>query len=1030
MIVFLFFLALVPSLLSSQPKEITFKHLSVEEGLSNPTVTAIVQDKFGFMWIGTEDGLNKYDGYSFTVFKHNVHDTTSVISSWISSLCVDKVGDVWVGTKEGVDKYDQIYGRFVHYNFFSPGSNNYEGNFAVSIAADDRNNIWIASIYHGLIFYDCAAGKAVHFEHRDNDQNSIASDSLLGLMIDSENRVWINYLRNGFSMYDPERKSFTTYGRDMSDVHNSMGSEVNSICEDASRQMWMSFFGGGIGRFDEKSRHVVCYINNPQNINSLSDQATLRIFPDSRGNIWVGTFSHGLDRFDPGRNRFFHYEHDPNIAQSLSGERIYAIYEDRSGALWVGTFKGGLSVYDPVRSKFLHFHHVPNDSNSLSEHPVLSICEDRKGEIWIGTEQGGLDRYDPGREKFIHYVHNSRDPASLTNNSISAICEDQKAQLWIGTFGGGLDRYDAQRNAFVHYRHDPQNVGSIGSNNIKALFLDTDGELWIGSDEKFLNRYDSVNNTFVRYQLFDTAFSTIEAKEVQGITQGQDGKIWVATFGNGLFSVNKKTGGVKHYVPDPRNLHSLSNAALYCVTTDGGGNLWVGTFGSGFSQYDQEKKNFQHFTEAEGLPSNYVKGILADDQGNLWLSTMKGLSRFNPQTRTFRNYDVTDGVQANEFRSGSFHKGRSGKFYFGGINGLNVFYPDSVKDNPFPPQVVITGFKVFDKLEVLKQPPSSINHIELTYKQDYFAFDFVALNYTVPEKNRYAYMLVGFDKDWIMCGTRRYASYTHLDGGSYVFRVKGCNNDGVWSERDASIILVIAPPYWNTWWFRGLAVVMIAGIPFFIYRYRFNKLLELERTRNRIARDLHDEVSATLSGINYFTEAIWQDMKHWQNPRSQKYLSLIRESANAVQDSIADIIWSVNPEHDHWDQLFAKFRRFASDMLESKSIQYTIEIPNDLTIKPLTMEMRRNFWLIFKEVVTNTLKHSDCRHVNIQISVTDKNRLCLTIWDDGKGFDPAVPTERNGLNNIRARTELLHGTIDLKTSPSEGTRWKILFNVE
>jgi ligand-binding sensor domain-containing protein/two-component sensor histidine kinase len=1014
----------------SQPTEIHFGRFSIDQGLSNATVTAIVQDKFGFMWIGTEDGLNRYDGYSFIVYKHNTNDTSSIRSSWISSLSVDPTGDIWVGTKDGVDRYDQNHNRFVHYGFFLSDANSFEDYSVSSIVIDHDSNVWFANAYHGLIFFNHINGAVTYFKHNERDQNSIASDSVLGLMIDRENNVWINYLRRGFSVYQPELQHFTTYGRDQNDLDSNGRFEVTSICQDVRGEIWMSFFGGGIGRFDKKAGSILHFLHNPRQANSLSDPVTLHLLSDSHGNIWVGTFSRGLDRFDPGQNVFFHYSYDANNDQSLGGDRVYAIFEDRAGALWIGTFKGGLSVYDPVRLKFTHVHHKPNDANSLSENTVVSICEDTQGEIWIGTDQGGLDRYDQVHDTFTHFVHDSRDVGSLANNSVSAICEDRNGQLWIGMFSGGMDRFDPKRNTFVHYRHDPRNPRGIGSDNIKALCLDADGELWISFDEKFVNRYDAATNTFVPYQLFDSTLAQVAVRETQGMTQGNDGNIWVATFGNGLFRVNKNAGTVKHYNHDSHNPRSLSNSALYCVTTDDKGNLWVGSFGSGLSRFDQEADSFQHYTEADGLPSNFVKGILPDEHGNLWLSTMRGLSRFSPGTKTFRNFDLTDGVQATEFRTGSFHKGRSGKFYFGGINGLNIFYPDSVKDNPFLPQVVISGFKVFDKPAALEQSPSSINRIELSYKQDYFAFEFVALNYTVPEKNQYAYMLEGFDKKWIMCGTRRYASYTHLDGGIYVFHVKASNNDGVWNEKDASVTLVILPPYWNTWWFRCLVVFMIAGIPFTIYRYRFNKLLELERTRNRIARDLHDEVSATLSGINYFAEAITQGIERRQISSVKKYLSLIRESANAVQDSIADIIWSVNPEHDNWDQLFAKFRRFASDVLESKSIQYHIEMPNNLSLKPLTMEMRRNFWLIYKEMVTNTLKHSDCKHVDIQIILVDRNRLCLTISDDGKGFDPALPTERNGIANIRARTELLHGTVDLTTSPSQGTRWKLLFSAD
>jgi signal transduction histidine kinase len=311
--------------------------------------------------------------------------------------------------------------------------------------------------------------------------------------------------------------------------------------------------------------------------------------------------------------------------------------------------------------------------------------------------------------------------------------------------------------------------------------------------------------------------------------------------------------------------------------------------------------------------------------------------------------------------------------------------------------------------------------------QDYFAFEFVGLSFTAPDKNRYAYKLEGFDKEWVECGTRRYASYTHLDGGTYTFRVRASNNDGVWNEKGASMTLVIHPPFWEEWWFRTIVVLIIAGVPFMVYRYRFIRLLEVERTRSRIARDLHDELSATLSGINFFTQAIERDGENKVSAKSERFLSLIHESTLSLQEAISDIIWSVNPGHDRWDQILVKFRRYASDLFDSNSIAYTIDLPDGNATGSLSMERRRNLWLIYKEIVTNTVKHSQCRNVRISLEMPPKESATLLVRDDGKGFDPHAPVARNGLNNIRSRAQALDATIDITSAPGEGTTWILKF---
>jgi signal transduction histidine kinase len=445
----------------------------------------------------------------------------------------------------------------------------------------------------------------------------------------------------------------------------------------------------------------------------------------------------------------------------------------------------------------------------------------------------------------------------------------------------------------------------------------------------------------------------------------------------------------------------------------------------GLNKYDYATDRFTRYSEKAGLPNNSINGLLADRNDNLWMSTNKGLSRFDPRAGIFKNFTVADGLQGDEFDQGAFAQGRDGRLYFGGAGGMTAFDPDSIRDNPFVAPVVITGFRVFERPVALGQ--ADRYHVTLSYEEDFFSFEYSALDFTVPEKNQYLYKLEGYDKNWITAGTRRYASYTHLDAGEYVFRVKGSNSDGIWNEEGISVFMTILPPFWERWWFQALALAASLGLIYTIYRYRINKLLAVERTRNRIARDLHDDVSATLGGISYFAQAIHDETTNRVTSGSERFLSLIQESAAELQESMSDIIWSINPENDDWERVLAKFRRYGSDLFDSKNIKYQIDIPTAPRLRPLGMEKRRNFWLIYKEMVTNVVRHSECTEASVAITVTNGRVLRIRISDNGKGFDPSALTERSGNRNIRSRSDELHARLSLTTAPGAGTTWDLEF---
>jgi signal transduction histidine kinase/ligand-binding sensor domain-containing protein len=573
------------------------------------------------------------------------------------------------------------------------------------------------------------------------------------------------------------------------------------------------------------------------------------ILEDNTGRLWIGT-ENGLDQLDRTRNQFIHYHHDPGDPYSLSSNRIWSIFEDRTGVLWFGTYDGGLNKYNRSTDQFILYQHKSDVPNSLSENMVWSLCEDRNGMLWIGTFNGGLNKLDRNSDTFTVYQHDPSDPTSIISNDIRAILEDHTGSLWVGT-NGGLDRFDSKTETFTHYQNDPADPNSISDDQVRVLYEDSLGNLWIGTRTGGLNRFDRDLESFVRYQHDPDDPNSLSDDRVWSLYEDISGKLWVGTLG-GINVLDPFGDHFTRYLHDPDDPQGPSNNSIFSFHEDSTGVLWVGTWGTGLDRFNPSSQTFTHFTEEDGLPNNVIYGIEVDGEGYLWLSTNWGLSKFDPRTETFRNYDISDGLQDREFNVGAHFRSDRGEMFFGGISGFNAFFPEQIQANPNPPPIVITSFAKFN--QKVRTDLSEGEHIELSYKDNFISFEFAALDFTAPEKNQYAYMLEGFDQDWVNVGTRRYASYTNLDGGKYVFRVKGSNSGGVWNEEGSTVRITVTPPISETWWFRGFVVLVLIGGVIGGYRLRV-------RTIERRSQELEDQVDERTREIERRTqelEALYQ----------------------------------------------------------------------------------------------------------------------------------------------------------------------------
>lgn len=1036
--------------LLGQIPELSFHHITVDDGLSQNTVLCIYQDSKGFLWIGTQDGLNRYDGYTFTVYKHDVFDSNSISLNYVWAILEDHAGALWIGTDGGgLNQLDRNTGRFIHYMHDPESSASLSSNFVLSIYEDRSGTLWIGTT-GGLNKLDRTTHQFSHYVNESTSPHSLSHNNARAIYEDHTGTLWIGTDGGGLNRFDRSTGRFTRFLADPENPHSLSHNRVRSIHEDRAGTLWIGTWGGGLNRFDREKELFTRFVNDPKNPASLSHNAAMAVLESrtladqATASLWVATLG-GLDRFDPAKKQFTRFVNNPSDPHSLGTNSVISLYEDRSGALWIGTLGGGLNRCDLIRKKFAHVVSDPGSGNSLGNNSVWSLFKDHTGTLWIGTD-GGLDRLDPATREYTHFANDPAGSHSISHNSVRPICEDRNGTLWIGTWGGGLNQlvlspgsagkgFDPKSVKFIRYAHNPENPRSIADDRIYAIYEDRSGTLWIGGwgglhklvpDAPLPGRGAGRRESggpppaFIRYVNDPKDPYSLSHTIVTSILEDQTGTLWIGTWGGGLNRFDWHSERFTRFVNDSRNPSSLGSNNIHSIFEDHKGTLWIAG-GGGLNRFDRATGNFVHYTEKDGLPSSETYGILEDENGQLWVSTDKGLSRFDPSATIFKNFDASDGLQSNEFNEGAFFKSKTGEMFFGGINGFNRFNPSQIRDNSYLPPIAITSFKKFNKEAALDTVISEIKTLVLTYEEKVFSFEFAALNYILPHKNQYAYMMSGFDTGWVRCGAKREAGYTNLDAGEYTFLVKGSNNDGIWNPAGASVKLFIRPPFWKTWWFGSLSVFSLGLIVYMLYRYRVNQLLAMERLRIRLASDLHDELATNLSSIGMFGEILQQP--HGADPVTRARLldritSLSRESAT----SIRDIIWAIDPKVETLHGLLLRIRETAVISCKAKNIVLNFDLPlkDQLPHGNLLPETRRDLFLVMKEAIANAIKHSQCTELTVQTHFEDRF-LKLQIVDNGGGFDFLKSSRGRGLGTMKMRSGKLGGSFELVSGPGQGT---------
>lgn len=836
--------------LFAQEMDIRFSRLSIEEGLSQSSALAFCQDSKGFVWIGTADGLNRYDGNEFKIYRRDLNNLqNSLLNNQVSALLEDRQGYIWVGTGGGLSRFDPRSETFRNFIFdldSTPFSK------VVSILQDRKGFLWFATLEKGLKKYDPKTEKMTIYRSAPNNPNTISFDAVYGLVEDEEGKIWIGTGGGGINIFDPKTEKFTALRHNPDDPDNSLSSDIAGTVNFSpdGNTAWIGSYGAGLNRLDKKTGKFRHYKHDPRNPYSISDNRIDKIFRTKAGEIWICSES-GLDRLmeTPDSVYFIRYKNEPTNPKSLSDNHVFLMYEDAAGILWVGTYRGGLSRFDPKRKKFGLYRQNPTDPQSLSHDAVRSIMEDRDRNLWLNTTQGGLNKISyenrlKGKQVFVHYKPDPDDPFSISSEKGANLFQDSEGRIWVGTNGDGLNLYENDKR-FIRIQFNPTDSMSIPNNRIRAMFEDSKGRFWIGTVDGVV-LFDPVNFKIIKHYKSgkNRDRSKLSNYHIRQIAEDREGYLWIATDGGGLNRFDPEKEIFTHYLNNPNDKNTISDNRVTCFYIDEKGIIWLGTAGGGLNRFDPQTQKFSFLVKEDGLPNNAIYGILSDNRGNLWLSTNNGLSKFDPRTKRFRTYEANDGLQSNEFNLNAFFRSPSGELFFGGISGLTFFYPDSIKDNDYQAPIELSNFKIRGKLvhtysegSPLQQHISYTQAITLSHEENNFTIEFAALHYGTSGRKHYQYRLKNYQDEWIETDEKRpFASFTNLPEGTYIFEVRGTNTDGVWSKYIRQLEITIKPPFWASAWFITLCILIVIGSGLGFYRLRIRQIQAQKRILEELVK--------------------------------------------------------------------------------------------------------------------------------------------------------------------------------------------------
>ncbi|MYM31112.1 GAF domain-containing protein [Duganella sp. CY15W] len=957
------------SVARAAPLTLRFEHLGVEQGLTQESVTSVLQDNHGYMWFGTQAGLNRYDGYRVTNFKNDPALAHSLQDNYVQALYEDATGQLWVGNKGGLDRYDPVLQGFTH--VLSKVS-------VTAIVGDGKQGLWLVTA-DGLQHLDTASSQLQTLRHADADSTTINDDRVGALVHDKQGNLWLGTAR-GLELLPAGSRQFRHFGTQDSRLENN----IMSLSISPDGVLWAGTMRGvQAWRLNGVSAERMALAVPPD----LADVRVPKILHDRDGTLWLGTFTDGVKRRDPVSGRFYNYRRDNQNRHSIGDNQISALYQDRSGTLWVGNWYAGVDRVDLNSGGFERYTEHAGVLPSIGGSKVRAFADAPDGKVWIGTSTG-LALLDPAQGQVSVIASGERHTGSVLSDPPVTLATDQQGRLWIGTINGLSARDPVSgRSVSVALGDDPQ------AHSVQRILVDHEGVIWAGT-RTTLNRIDP-HTLAVQSYAADTADADKLSGRVYTLMEDKRGNLWVGTE-NGLDRFDRSTSKFEHYRHNPAQSDSLSHNRVHHLYQDGQERIWIGTAaGLCMGRMGSDGRlHFRFYPPDNGRSPDPIGAILGDGQGRLWISTTAGISLFNPETGVFKNYTSRDGLLDSSYFIGAGYRAPDGTLYFGGVEGVTAFQPSHVHDNPFAPPVSITDFSIFNqsvlgttpRTDVLEQGPiDQARSLALSYRDAVFSFEFAGLHYADPQRNRYAYQLQGFDPGWVTADAgKRFATYTNLDPGSYVFRVKAANKDGVWSTEPVTVALTIAPPFWKTWWFRLLIAALVLGSAYLLFRIRIRLLVRQKQA-------LEQQVSSRTHQLVQQKESIQREKENVE--AAHRNISLLSEIGRSITANLeSEAIMSLLYQQVH-DLMDASVFGIGIYRPEQELIEYPFAMERGKRYTPYTRSMREPnqlaVWCIThaKEVFINDLEQEYPQYVDHLDLVSGEENMG-TLEDGSRPTEP------------------------------------------
>jgi ligand-binding sensor domain-containing protein/serine phosphatase RsbU (regulator of sigma subunit) len=853
------FLSVVFVTVSGQKMDLKFEGFTIQDGLSSNTVNDIIRDCDGFMWFATEDGINRYDGINFKAYKSIESDSTTICSNIVFSLLNNSCDKLLVGSSGGLNIYNPVFDQFDRV---------LEGVEVWDIIEYSHGGYMLATS-DGLIQLNDDFEVFKRYNTSDENTTGLLTNDLTCVLEDSQGRLWVGDFQNGIHLMTSDGV-FKNYSRGN---NNSKGDFCTELTEDHKNRVLVATYDAGLLCFNDGLDE---FIKLPiRNHNEIYDK-TLTVYEDERNRLWVGTDGAGLVFYDTINERYETYSHSLVSTRSITDNVVTVVFSDKRGGVWLGSHHRGVNFINEFSASFKHKEYIPSFENN---NVVSAFKRDEKGNLWLATDGGGLVYYDIQKGRTNIYESNEFDSTSLSSNNTLALELDASGALWVGSYNGGVDVFDSITQRFKHYRHVLSDSNSLGSDIVWSIYKDLNGRMWVAT-RYGLCLYQPETDDFIQ---FTTKNTNLVHDNVRHVLEIDSSHFYVATEGGlSIFDLeNRSFQNFSHDVNDPK---SISSSFVLNVTKDFRGRIWVGTYGGGINLFDPITETFKSWKEEDGLTNNYICGVVPGLDGNLWITTQRGLSKYNPRRDEFHNFYYHDGLQDDKFSIGAVLRWSDDKILIGGINGYNSFLPQHINTNSFPPPLHFTDFKIFNEsidftsdAAVMTKHISMVDEIELAYHQNMVSFHFAALNFIQSEKNQVSFYLEGFDKKWSEAENIDKASYTNLSPGRYVFHVRAANNHGVWNDKELSVRVIVYPPYWETWWFLSFLSVIVAVSLLGVYRYRLKSITTQKE-------NLELEVAQRTEVIHSKNEELeYRDLRRKQ---SLNYAKLIQ---NAVLPSVKEI---------------------------------------------------------------------------------------------------------------------------------------------